>query len=332
MNEEQNIEDLENFDLANEPGLEEMNKALKQIEDLESESNKINSDEEINIDENAEQEPLEEEEKKKSEKPKKQEEKPWKLKRRRFQSEAAKNEAERLRDLAIQENEALKQKLRDVEDSEAYHYAKSAYGDLDRAKALKRKAIEEGDIDALEAADAAYIDASYAINDLKRYAANEEMRKQQTQSYSSNQSVNSDLNNHAQELAATWLEDHPYLQPQSSEYNPEMAITITKFINDFDNDLKQRGQQSAYFSDEYFDIIDNYIDKIKKTSSQLPHKKNNISPHVGGVRNSYNTSVTSGSNTPRQIVLTADEKIMCANADLDEKAWLREKIKRSMQR
>ena len=79
------------------------------------------------------------------------------------------------------------------------------------------------------------------------------------------------------------------------------------------------------FSDEYFEHIDNYISKIKKESPKNSKSMNSMAP-VGAVRNSYTSSVNGKASSSTQMILTADEKRMCANSGISEKEWLKYKL------
>jgi hypothetical protein len=301
-------------------GLVEIQQALDEIEKLQNGQQEESQEEEPEVlaeeeNQEAEAEAPVEQEKKKS--------KIWKEKKRKYQAIAEK-------EALYQENLQLKQMLSESLNSGTYHYGKSAYADLDKAKENKRRAIEEGDLDSLLEADISLTKAIHTINDLEKWAYTEESRKpapvKQNNDHEQSGYTNSRFNEREQEIAKDWLEDHQYLDPQSEQYNVNMANKVAKFINDLDVNLNHNGNEAALFTDEYFDHIDDYISKIKKETPKNTKSLDAVAP-VGAVRNSYTSSMSGkSSSSPTQMILTSDEKRMCSNAGISEKDWLRYKL------
>ena len=207
-------------------GLVEIQQALEEIEKLQNgqqESQEIEEPEVSGEEESQEAEaeiPVEQEKKKS---------KIWKEKKRKYQAIAEK-------EALYQENLQLKQMLSESLNSGTYHYGKSAYADLDKAKENKRRAIEEGDLDSLIEADISLTKAVHTINDLEKWAYTEERGKptpaKQNNDYEQSEYTTPRFNEREQELAKDWLEDHQYLDPNSGQYNVNMANKVAKFIND----------------------------------------------------------------------------------------------------
>lgn len=321
MNSEQNVVNTEQYqEQQDTSGLVEIQQALEEIEKLQNgqqESQEIEEPEVSGEEESqeAEAEAPVEQEKKKS--------KIWKEKKRKYQAIAEK-------EALYQENLQLKQMLSESLNSGTYHYGKSAYADLDKAKENKRRAIEEGDLDSLLEADISLTKAIHTINDLEKWAYTEESKNpapaKQNNDYEQSGYTNSRFNEREQEIAKDWLEDHQYLDPNSGQYNVNMANKVAKFINDLDVNLNHNGNEAALFTDEYFDHIDDYISKIKKETPKNTKSLDAVAP-VGAVRNSYTSSMSGkSSSSPTQMILTSDEKRMCSNAGISEKDWLRYKL------
>ena len=94
-----------------------------------------------------------------------------------------------------------------------------------------------------------------------------------------------------------------------------------------------------YFSEQYFDAIDQYIGEAKnrihvegKNKTQKNSKNLESAAHIGSVRNSYSSSPSSRTPSSTQLILTADEKRMCANAGITEKDWLRYKLEEDLKK
>jgi len=320
MNSEQNTVNTEaHQEHQDTSGLVEIQQALEEIEKLQNgqqESQEIEEPEVSGEEESQEAEaeiPVEQEKKKS---------KIWKEKKRKYQAIAEK-------EALYQENLQLKQMLSESLNSGTYHYGKSAYADLDKAKENKRRAIEEGDLDSLLEADISLTKAIHTINDLEKWAYTEERGKptpaKQNNDYEQSGYTNSSFNEREQEIAKDWLEDHQYLDPNSGQYDVNMANKVAKFINDLDVNLNHNGNEAALFTDEYFDHIDDYISKIKKESPKNIKGLDAVAP-VGAVRNSYTSSMGGKTAGPTQMILTSDEKRMCSNAGISEKDWLRYKL------
>lgn len=299
-------------------GLAEIQSALAEIEKLknaqEQESNEEQENKEIaeekeesiehDVNSEAEIEP-----------PKKKDKKLWKEIKRKHQVMAEK-------EALLKENAELRQMLEESLNSGTYHYGKSAYADLERAKENKKRAIEEGNIDGLIEADVALTKAMSTINDLEKWAS-----AGNTKNIDKQQSTNNNYNygETQQEIIADWLDDHPYLQPTSTKYNSTFANQVADFVNRLDRTIANNGQRDVYFSEDYFNAIDNYITELKKGQGKVA-KIAESTAHVGGVRNSYSSSSANKNIGSKQMMLSADEKRMCANAGIKEEEWLRYKL------
>jgi len=307
------------FEIADDQtGLAEIQKALNEIERLkevelpEEEEKKV--DEAEHSEDEKENDGVIDEEKQID----KVQKKLWKEQKRKYQAIAEKESFK-------EENEKLKQMLNESLNSGTYHYGKNAYTELERAKENKKKAIEEGNIDALLDADVSLTKAIQTINELEKWAYNNDLNKNKTTpealSKPTTQSYYSEIEH---EIASDWLENHPYLQPNSDKYKQQFASKVAEFINHLDTNLAKNNQMDTYFSEQYFQTIDKYINdlhgKVQKNTKNVE-----AANHIGGVRNSYAGNNGTGTN-PTQIVLSADERRMCANAGITEKDWLRHKL------
>lgn len=315
-------------------GLAEIAEAIKEIERLKNGGNPKeeipNDQEEESKEEYQEAEPEEEEtheeedeseeepELKKiasKESPKKLD-KIWKIKRSRYKALAELKAAE-------EENSRLKEMLAESLSSGTYHYGKNVYSDFEKAKELKRKAIEDGNIDASIEADISLNRAINNINELEKWSASSENRYSPKQPAYQESSYNNDIE---LEKASDWLEDHPELQPSSSQYNLNLATQVIEFVHNLDQGIDSHGRSDLKYSEEYFDTIDGFIKDINnKDKLQTKRKKIESAGHVGSVRNSYgNANGKSSKNI--QIALTADERKICAVGGISEKDWLRYKL------
>ena len=234
-------------------GLAEIQAALDEIEKLKNEESQKEEKEELEV-ADEEESATEATSEMEIETPKKKDKKLWKEIKRKYQVMAEK-------EALAKENAQLRQMLEESLSSGTYHYGKSAYAELERAKENKKRAIEEGNVDGLIEADLALTKAMNAINDLEKWAYTGNSKKPETP-----QPINNNLEygETETEIIADWLEDHPYLQPTSSKYNATLAGQVADFVNRLDGTIARSGNKDAYFSDEYFGAIDNYITELRK--------------------------------------------------------------------
>lgn len=295
-------------------GLAEIQAALEEIEKLKNEPQEEEK-EELEAAEEKEESATEAALEEEIETPKKKDKKLWKEIKRKYQVMAEK-------EALAKENEQLRQMLEESLSSGTYHYGKSAYAELERAKENKKRAIEEGNVDGLIEADLALTKAMNAISDLEKWAYTGNSKKPEKEQPINN---NVEYGETEAEIIADWLEDHPYLQPTSSKYNATLANQVAAFVNHLDSTIARSGKNDAYFSDEYFGAIDNYITELRKGAGKAS-KTAEQTAHVGGVRNSYSSSPINKTSGSKQMILTADEKRMCVNAGIKEEEWLKYKL------
>jgi hypothetical protein len=118
--------------------------------------------------------------------------------------------------------------------------------------------------------------------------------------------------------AQEWLNEHPELMEESSEYNPKVQKELSEFIKDYDRQLKQKGKEDEILSDNYFDVLDEFLDSIKVKRA----KEGYTTSKVGSVRNSF--SATPGGTL--KVTLTEFDKNYARNLGISEKEYLKWKI------
>jgi hypothetical protein len=249
----------------------------------------------------------------------------WDIKREKY---ALLEEKEAL----AQENQRLKEMLEDSVYRGTWHYGKSAYASLDKAIADKKRALEEGDTDALIQADRDLIKAERAVGDLEDWLEAEKQKTGGTEKTapSSEKTVTPPLSPAQAALAQDWMKEHPDLNPALPSYERDKAQQVAGFIHHLDAYITQNNLQHTYLSGPYFETIDHFIADLerpapsKTTPATTPPASTAGSPSVAGVRNTYGAS--SGEKRKMEVVLTADEKHMARNAGIPEKEWLKYKI------
>lgn len=254
--------------------------------------------------ENAEEEPVIE---------KKKEVKAWKEKKKRYQAEA------KVRQLEAEKEDLMRQLTASL-DSGTYHYSKSAYAELERAKEQKKQALESGNVNEAIEADVALAKAVNTINEIEKWVYDSKMSPAPVSKGPEPQSRQPIIPIEEQEeMVRDWLEYHPYLDVNSAKYNKTLATKVTTFVNNLDANLVKNGQENMFYSPEYFETVDDYIEKIRSSLSK-PKNVQSVS-NVAGVRNSYG-STTGKTIKSNQITLSPIEKTLAANLNLTEEQYL----------
>lgn len=320
---EQNIDESQ---IENDPtGLDELKQAMQEIEKLQNQDSETNISEEKLIEEQEEitdnQDGNDQQDESEEIDVEDEDDNLWRLKRDKYKYLQEKQNLAR-------ENARLQHMLQDSINASTYHYSKSAYADLEKAKEDKRKALKAGDEDALIEADLALTKAQNAIIEAEKWQNKQQQVSQQRQQNTQHNYADEEVSNDElhREIASDWIRGHSYLRPNSKNYNSELAEHVSKFIYDLDRKIAQNGRNDVYFTPEYFNIIDQHIKSIRQEDTKNIVRANiQSSAHIGGVRKTVSANSASR-NTPKQMALSADEKRMAANAGISENEWLKYKL------
>lgn len=322
---EQNIDEaqIENDDA----GMDELNRAMQEIENLKNQDDKTDSSQEKRVEEREESSEDEHENEQEEEyddeenEDESEDERLWRLKRDKYRYLQEKQNLAR-------ENARLQQMLHDSVSSGTYHYSKNAYTDLEKAKDNYKKAVETGDVDGLVEANISLSKAQNAVIEVEKWNNKQQRISQQQQHMQPNYADNNVSGDELyQEIATDWIQGHSYLRPDSKNYNPEIAQQVSGFINNLDGQIAQNGRQDVYFTPEYFNTIDRFIKSIRQEATKNTVRTNiESSAHIGGVRKTSSAGGAVRNGNTGQMILSADEKRMAANAGISEKEWLKYKL------
>lgn len=210
------------------------------------------------------------------------------------------------------ENEALRQKNADMEDllqksldAGNYHYGTVAMGLLDKAKQNLAKALGEGDVDAVATATAEIAQATSVINEAKRATP---IYPQEDRVSNNGRKVDTaDAG-----LLYDWLDDNPDFDKDSPVFNENLTNQVLPFITKLENRLKRNNQTHLIASPEYFNIIDEYVEKIKDN-------KENVGKHFGSVRSRQQPTNVS---EKKIITLTNQQKKAAAAFNMSEEKYI----------
>lgn len=301
------------FDQTNEEDTEE---TIEHHDEPEDESeNIIEGNEEQEIDDENQEEHSQEEENNEIDQEHYRSKEVKKL--RQYRQE--KNDLIAQREYLREENERLKKSLRDQEYSAKYSQGENIYNQLDYAVNLKRKALEEGDVEEIVRADINLIKAQNKVAELEEWIEEEKNRIEQSSNENPSIDPQETLNQQVvQQISHEWLKENPDLNPRSIYYDAAKANNVKGFIDYLDRYLVEENLQHLYYTPEYFDKIDEYKHSIP--SSQ---KKTGYSA-VAPVRN--NATVNSQKSQKQTITLSAQEKMMAHNMGITPEEWLKYKI------
>lgn len=219
----------------------------------------------------------------------------------------------------IDEKEAALNQVKELQDllnqavtSGTYHYSKSAYNDLERAKIAKKIALESGDTDGLIEADEGIYNALDTIRELEKRSYTPASAPPQTQSREAMRNA----------IARDWIESHAELNPKSRNYNEDVAEDVYQYIKKLDRALYLEGNQDMLFSSQYFEAIDDHVNELKRDVNSRSPKTGPVSRQVqvGAVRNAGNGAKQVSSLS--QVKLTPDEVYYCEQMGIPQKNWI----------
>lgn len=316
-------QDTSNLDTIDDSGgLAEIQKAMAEIERLEKgdpsptqDPSHVNGSHEE--EENEEQDLTPESREEEREEGDKKHKRHWKETKRWYGAQAEIARLHQENERIAEANSQLQQHLNEALNVGTYHYGKSIYGELEAAKDAKDKAIDDGDKRGLIEADIRINRIVNKIDELEKWGANTNTARVSPPPVSPAAPPMEVY----QDMAQDWLETHPYLQPNSPQYDKELAQKVSNYVVNLDRRLMHEGRKDLFYSPEYFADIDRNIEYLQSVESP----KGNTGGFVGGVRNAY-PSTTGRNIKSNQVLLSADEKMMAYNAGVSESDWLKQKI------
>lgn len=243
----------------------------------------------------------------------------WKEKKKRYRLIAEKAELQK-------ENDKLRELLSKAMESGKYHYTQNVYLDLETAKEHRNAALLAGDVDAFNKADEAYHTAFFKVNELKKW-------EDQMASRRSYQNDNTQqLQETEKAIIEDWFEQHPYLNQASSQYDQDLAQKVQKFAQQYDEQIMRGAVNDNYYSDKYFERMDNYIDSLrnKPKTTTTSNRNSGSAAFVGGVRNVRNGGESS--NKPvTQVELSPLERRWAQDLGISEEQYKQSKLKTAQQ-
>lgn len=230
--------------------------------------------------------------------------------------------AERLK--LEQENEELRKYLQNTISSNAELYKSNLVSDLEKIKGLRKQALLGEDPDLLIEADDLYYKALMKLNQFEdNYSRSSDKDKREAKEPDEEGKVKYDtskIDDERLDNAKDWLNNRPELIEGSKTYNPRVQKALSAFIEEFDNELRRQGRADDILSDDYLDVLDEFVDTIRVEKPKSGYK----TASVGSVRNNFSSS--SGNNSTIQVKLDSWEKDYAKNLGLSEKEYMKWKI------
>jgi hypothetical protein len=223
-----------------------------------------------------------------------------------------------------QENEELRKYLQNTISSNAELYKSNLVSDLEKIKGLRKQALLGEDPDLLIEADDLYYKALMKLNEFEaNYSKNPDKDAKEVNEPENESKVTYDTSKIDDEVldnAKEWLNNRPELIEGSKQYNPRIQKAVATFIEEFDGELRRQGRAEDILSEDYLDVLDEFIDTIKVEKPKSGYKTSS----VGSVRNNFSSS--GGNTSTIQVKLDSWEKDYAKNLGISERDYLKAKI------
>lgn len=238
---------------------------------------------------------------------------------------------------ALNRIKELEQKVNQLENYSAHsnqaamvHYDTTVQLRLEKARQKLAQAIETGDIPNQIEANEEIAEVKADEKYLKSWKAQQEYRappqpdQPPSRSYYDDreQEESEDLNEEAQQ----WIRHNPWFNENSPDYDPDMADEVKNYMQAVNRRLIRTGQQNKYCSPNYFNEIDNYIQK-NFDDVEIPQKKEIfMKPIPKAVAPVGRANGALRKPDKEKIRLSDNEKFWAKNMGLTEEEWIRTKI------
>lgn len=223
------------------------------------------------------------------------------------------------------ENEQLRKMVDFSTQAAIKNYDDTVYHKLERARQRKEQAIESGDVKEQIDADVDLATATSEINYLNNWKAQQnyqnQYQEQQQQAQNNYQQPPHVSQSHE---VQRWADMNPWFNPQSNDYDEELAEQAQLYADVLDARLYRSGRQNEIMSREYFETIDNYVNSIAPTQKfnqrnlNMKSSRNSVAPvRSGGFASSSQTT---------QFKLTPEERNMAKMLGISEKEYFKGKM------
>lgn len=162
---------------------------------------------------------------------------------------------DRLREMQ-EEREMMQQELSQAHQAATRHFDDSVSLQLDKAKQLKRQALESGDVDAITDADVAIASAASALQQAQIL---KHQQKRYEEDYQPNQNYQEDTSQQYGRELQRFAAQNSWYYPDSADYDEALSSKLKTEVDEFERKLNRSGRSHLIGSPVYFREIDRYI-------------------------------------------------------------------------
>lgn len=230
-----------------------------------------------------------------------------------------------------EENEQLRQMANTSTQTALNHYDQAVQQRMQAAKEQKIKALESGDIQAQTDADAALSLAAAELYDMNMRKAEYETYKQPQYQQQQQPYIPPQQDPEVQYKVRRFVDENSWFNPQSDDYDPELASHLNGWCNQFERNMQSAGRGNEIYSDDYMYEVNKaarelYTYKHQQRGGDLPMKQSrgNVAP----VRSSgfQQNPTQSRSGNQQQTKLSPEERDIAKRLGIDDKTYLQYRL------
>jgi len=225
---------------------------------------------------------------------------------------------------ALEEARELRDRVAQLEEMTSYmndgflkQYEANAKLALEKARAAKKHAIEQGDTEAMMQADEEMARSVSQIEQLKLLPPARPLPQERMSSPSPYEAAPPPSYYEIPPQVDSWLEQNSWCDERSADYDPDKAAEVLAYAAALDTSLARQGRTHEYYTRDYFARINEYARSYDQ--NQRPKSLNMKTPaaSVAPVRHT---------SAPRNhIDLTPEDREMARMLKVAEKDYLKYK-------
>lgn len=227
------------------------------------------------------------------------------------------------------EKEQLKQMYELSSGAAMRQYDENASTRMERARASQIAAIESGDAQAQADANIELAAAMNEIHTLNNWKQQNEYEKRNQQ----HQAPPIEYSPIGDEVLQDWVQDNEWFNPQSQNFDRELAECIDHWSQRLDEQYIRNGNARKIRSPEYFDEIDNIVHQaveFRNNQQSGQRRELNMKPVRGGaspVRGGGQGMQGMQGGTQRKEMLSPDERDMARRMGVTDKVYLQYRLR-----
>ena len=242
------------------------------------------------------------------------------------------------------ENARLHQLASQSADAATSHYEKSIDLQIEQAKALKTKAYDEADTEALIKADEVLAKAynQKSLNDSWKsqqvyLKAQQQADYKAAQQQAAQQQYYEEPAVELNEDTQGWLESNTWFDPRSEDFDPEMSQDVQDYSAILERKYIKQGREDSVFTQEYYNeinrfIAENYGDEENVSAKQAranvakPRMSLNMKQVHQNVAPVSQKGIAPNGGSPNRVVLTARERDFAKQMGVKPEVYAKHKL------